>query len=77
MVTVVGELRFKQAGRPRTARLLADMRWACDDKQFEVFLNQTCPIEPAPRDIDEHRAVVHCLYQTAERLGAEVQIPTR
>lgn len=74
MVSIVGELHFRQAGHEHTARLDENLRWNCDDLQLEQFLNQACSIPPATGDIDARRSVIHGIYQTAERLGAEVTV---
>jgi hypothetical protein len=69
---ILGELRFTQAGRPLTAALNGELRWKCDDRQMEVYLNEACPIEAGEWDV--HRHVVHGLYQVGERLGADVNV---
>jgi len=67
---ILGELRFKQNGRPVTATLDAAFQWRCDDEQLADDLNLLCP--PQPGSWDVHREVVHTLYRMGERLGAEV-----
>jgi hypothetical protein len=75
MPQVIGELVFRQGGRPMTAQLVTGLTWQCDDKQLEQLLNEACPVDDAAGEV--HQPVVHSLYQAGERLGAEVHILQR
>jgi len=75
MNQVIGELEFRQGGRPVTAQLVAGLTWQCEDKQIEQLLNEACPVDGAAGEV--HQPVVHSLYQAGERLGAEVRILQR
>lgn len=65
---MVGHIKFRMGTRLIEASLGADLRWNCDEKQIESYLNETFSDAPPLAG----RAPVHILYQVAERLGAEV-----
>ncbi len=74
MSTVIGELHFDQGLGEMTAVLDEAMRWHCDDAEIEAFLNASYDANDDPLDV--HRPLIHMLYQAAERLGAEVRLPS-
>jgi len=73
--SVIGELHFRQAGRPLTAQLDDRLHWSCEDDAVEQLLNDTLERDDLAFRGEIHQPLVHKLYQIAERLGAEVHVP--
>jgi len=73
---MIGHLVFWIGTKRHTAGLDETLAWSCDDPGVADELNQTFPGEPAQ---GTPNIVVgrHLLYQTAERVGGRVEVPTR
>ena len=71
---VIGELRFHFGRRMVSATLTNALRWQCNEKVLEDYLNDTLGTEEQAQR--RNYAPVYYLYQAGERLGAEVR-PSR
>lgn len=73
---MIGHLVFWVGTKRHTVTLQDNLRWACDDMDLSRELNETFPGEPV-EDMPNLVVGRHLLYQTAERVGGRVEVPTR
>ena len=73
---MIGQLIFWVGTQRHTATLTEDLIWQCDDESVEAELTQTFPAHPA-EDVPNLVIGRHLLYQTAQRLGGRVEVPSR
>lgn len=73
---MIGQLTFWVSTKRHTATLSEQLAWQCDDAQISEYLCETFPVHTA-EGISNLAVGRHALYQTAERLGGRVQVPTR
>lgn len=73
---MIGQLTFRVSAQGHTATLNDELQWVAEEPAITDYLTRTFPARP---DADLPNLVVgrHLLYQTAERLGGSVVIPTR
>ncbi|MEM1108063.1 MAG: hypothetical protein AAGH99_05150 [Planctomycetota bacterium] len=73
---MIGQLTFWVAARRHTATLNEHLTWQCDDSAIAAYLEKTFPVHAA-EGLSNLAVGRHGLYQTAERLGGRVHVPTK
>lgn len=73
---MIGQLTFWVSTKRHTVTLSEQLDWQCDDPEITTYLSDTFPVHPA-EGLSNLAVGRHLLYQTAERLGGRVQVPTR
>jgi len=73
---MIGQLTFWVSTKRHTATLSEQLDWQCDDSTIADYLRETFPVHTA-EGLSNLAVGRHVLYQTAERLGGRVQVPTK
>ena len=73
---MIGQLTFWVSTKLHTATLTEQLAWDCEDPEVMTYLRETFPVQTA-EGLTNLAVGRHALYQTAERLGGRVQVPTR
>jgi hypothetical protein len=73
---MIAKLKFRFGQKPVVAKLTEGLRWTCDIKEVETYLNQIATF-PQENHADVRKNPKLHLYRLAYRLGAEVEMSGR